>query len=71
MTKNEVWKMRILFSMLLLLSACSPKEEEQEPDYDNMVMADIEAPEMTAGPEEDRKFITDLLPDPQETAILE
>jgi hypothetical protein len=57
-----------LFLFILLGTvSCSPKEEEQEPDYENMVMAD-EEDEWTTG---DRKSIAKDLPDPQELIILE
>lgn len=62
--------MRIFpFFLLTILSivSCTPKEEEQEPDYDSMVMAD-EEDEWSTG---DRKSIAGDLPDPQELIILE
>jgi hypothetical protein len=57
----------IFFSWLALLAlfSCTQKEEEQEPDYENMVMADEE--EWTPGQEKDEKTIADL--DPQEFII--
>jgi hypothetical protein len=58
----------ILFYLLILTaSSCSQKEEEQELDYDNMVMADEENDEWTPGQEKDVKVIADL--DPQEFII--
>ena len=58
----------ILFSLVVLfaLSSCSPKEEEQEPDYENLVMADDED-EWTPGQEREGSAIADL--DPQEFMI--
>jgi len=55
-------------SLLLLLSlvACSPKEEESEPDLNDIVLAEEE--EWSTG---DRKTIAHDLPDPQEQIILE
>jgi hypothetical protein len=57
----------VLFSLLALLTAssCTQKEEEQEPDYENMVMAD-EEDEWTPG--QDEKVIAGDL-DPQEFMI--
>ncbi len=58
----------ILFSLLALITvpSCTQKEEEQELDYDNMVMADEEE-EWTPGQKNDVKAIADL--DPQEFLI--
>jgi hypothetical protein len=62
----------ILFSILALLatSSCEKQEEAEEPDYDNMVMAD-EEDEWTTGQEFNGKLITGDLPDAQEHSILE
>ncbi len=62
----------LLFSLMALfaLSSCSQKEEEVEPDYDNMVMADEEE-DWVSDQERDRKVIAGDLPDPQERIILE
>jgi hypothetical protein len=59
----------VLFSLLALFvaSSCTPKEEEQEPDYENMVMAD-EEDEWTSGQEQDGKAIAGDL-EPQEFLI--
>jgi hypothetical protein len=57
----------VLFCLMLFFAGCSPKEEEQEPDYENMVMADDDE-EWSTG---DRKNIAGDLPDPQELIILE
>ncbi len=59
----------ILVSLLTLMtvSSCTQKEEEQELDYDHMVMADEEDEEWTPGQENDVKAIADL--DPQEFII--
>ncbi|MGC1879164.1 MAG: hypothetical protein WA678_07305 [Rhabdochlamydiaceae bacterium] len=56
-----------LFSLLVLLatSSCSQKEEEQELDYENMVMVDEE--EEWSTDQVDGKIIADL--DPQEFII--
>jgi hypothetical protein len=61
-------KFPILFFLLALIagSSCTQKEEEQELDYDNMVMVDEEE-EWTPGNEGDTKTIADL--DPQEFII--
>jgi len=61
----------VLFSVLVLLttSSCTQKEEEQEPDYENMVMVDEADDEWTPGQERDEKAIADL--DPQEFMILD
>lgn len=32
----------IFVFLLAIIGSCSPKDEEHEPDYDNMVMADEE-----------------------------
>lgn len=57
----------VLFSLLVVstISSCTPKEEEQELDYENMVMADEEE-EWTPG--QDGKVIAGDL-DPQEFII--
>jgi hypothetical protein len=52
---------------LVLISSCNPKEEEQEPDYDHMVMLEDDE-EWLIG---DRKSIIEHLPDPQEIVIIE
>lgn len=66
---NIMRQFLVFFSMLALIGgiSCTSKEEEQEPDYDHMVMADEEE-EWTTG---DRKSIAKDLPDPQELIILE
>lgn len=58
----------LVLSCLLFLAACSPKEEEQAPDYEHMVMEDPSNDEWSTG---DRKSIAADLPDPQELIILE
>jgi hypothetical protein len=62
-------KSSVLFCLFSFVSfvSCTPKEEEQEPDYEHMVMADDEE-EWSTG---DRKIIVSDLPDPQEQVILE
>ncbi|MBS0604962.1 MAG: hypothetical protein JSS60_08020 [Verrucomicrobia bacterium] len=62
----------VLFSLMALfaVSSCSQKEEGEEPDYDNMVMAD-EEDDFTSDEERDRKVIAGDLPDPRELIILE
>lgn len=60
-------KISLLLLSLLSIVSCTPKEQEQEPDYDSMVMAD-EEDEWSTG---DRKSIAGDLPDPQELIILE
>jgi hypothetical protein len=61
----------LFFSLVALLaSSCSQKQEEEEPDYENMVMADEEEP-WTSDAERDRKVIAGDLPDPQERLLLE
>lgn len=60
----------LALSMVFIASSCSQKEEEIEPDYDNMVMADEEEDGIT-DEERDRKVIAGDLPDPQERIILE
>jgi hypothetical protein len=55
---------------LLTASSCEKKEESDEPDYDNMVMAD-EEDEWTTGQEFNGKLITGELPEVQENSILE
>jgi hypothetical protein len=61
-----------LFSLLALvaLPSCAQKEEEMEPDYDNMVMVD-EDEDWISDEERDRKIIAGDLPDPRERIILE
>ncbi len=64
-------RLPVLFSFLTLLAvACTSKEEAQEPDYDNMVMADQEETPIS-DEERDRKVIAGDLPVPQELLILE
>ena len=65
-------RLPVLFSLLALfaLSSCSQKEEEEGPDYDNMVMAD-EEDHWISDEERDRKVIAGDLPDPRERIILE
>jgi hypothetical protein len=61
---------KLLIPLLALIAACSPKEEEeQEPDYENIVLEDEE--EWNTDEQKDRKFIVKDLPDPQEQVILE
>ncbi len=60
----------LLSLMALFASSCSPKPEEEEPDYENMVMAD-EEDDWISDEERDRKVIAGELPDPQELIILE
>jgi hypothetical protein len=46
---------------LLALASCTPKEEEAQPDYDNMVMAgQEEEEEWTPGQDKDEKAIADV-----------
>ena len=61
----------IIFSSLALfaLPSCSQQEKEQEPDYENMVMADDEEGEWSTL--QDQKTIAGDLPDPQELIIIE
>ncbi len=60
--------MKWFFVLLLSVAACNPKEEQQEPDYDHMVMDDADEEGWTTG---DRKEIAGELPDPQESIILD
>jgi hypothetical protein len=61
----------VLFSLVALFaSSCSQKQEEEAPDYENMVMADDED-DWVLDEERDRKVIAGDLPDPQELIILE
>ena len=55
--------------LLNLLSSCTPKEEEEGIDYDNMVMLEEEE-EWTTGLESG-SIAGDLVPYPQEVVILE
>ena len=57
-------KLFLIVPLLLIIASCSPKEEEQQPDYDNMVMADEEE-EWSPSPES--KDVADC--DPQEFII--
>ena len=63
-------KCAFLLSSLLVLFACSQSQEEVEPDYENLVMADEEEDGIT-DEERDRKVIAGDFPDPQEQIILE
>ncbi|MEN9343910.1 MAG: hypothetical protein RLZZ453_697 [Chlamydiota bacterium] len=60
---------RVLYLLgMVVLAGCSQAEvEEEEPDYDEMVMLDDEVSEE----ERDRKMIVDALPDPQELILIE
>ncbi len=60
----------LLSLMALFASSCSQKQEEEEPDYENMVMAD-EEDDWISDEERDRKVIASELPDPQELIIFE
>jgi hypothetical protein len=61
----------VLFSLVALIAAsCSQRQEEEEPDYENMVMMDEEN-DWTSDEERDRKVIADNLPDPQELILLD
>ena len=60
----------LLLIALFALASCSQKQEEVEPDYENMVMADEEDDWIT-DEERDRKVIAGDLPDPQEQVIIE
>jgi hypothetical protein len=51
---------------MVAATSCTPKEEEQEPDYDRMVMADEEE---EWSPSNDQKNVADC--DPQEFIILD
>ncbi len=57
-------KRLFLFPLLLIVGSCTPKEEEQQPDYDNMVMA---GEEEEWSPAPDSKNVADC--DPQEFLI--
>lgn len=59
----------VFLLMQLAISSCTQREEEQEPDYDHMVMTDEDgfSPD---DQERDRKVIVDDPPDPQELIIL-
>ncbi len=60
----------LLMAALFAVTSCSQKQEEVEPDYENMVMADEEDDWIT-DEERDRKVIAGDLPDPQEQVIIE
>lgn len=65
------WQIFFPFLALCAITSCSQKQEEaEEPDYDNMVMADEEEGWVT-DEERDRKMIADEPPDPQELIIFE
>jgi uncharacterized protein YcfL len=58
--------LRLSLLIPLILTGCNAKEEEEEVDYDSMVMNE-EIPEWTSAPEQDGKLIAgDLYPAPQE-----
>jgi len=62
----------VIFSLVAIIAvSCTQKEDEQEPDYENMVMADEEDGFSQDDKEKDRKVIAGELPDPQELIILE
>lgn len=61
-------KKRAIFLLLLSLAACSPKEEE-EIDYDSMVMLEQEEEWTSSRPE--KLIAGDVSPDPQEVVIME
>ncbi len=65
------WLLLVPMAALVALSSCTPKEEEVEPDYDNMVMADDEEDDWISDEEKDRKVIAGDLPDPYEQLIVE
>jgi phage-related protein len=69
---GDPMKILLLFFplMALLAPSCSQKQDEEEPDYENMVMAD-EEDTWISDAERDRKVIAGDLPDPQERIILE
>jgi hypothetical protein len=54
----------IFVFLLVIVGSCSPKDEEHEPDYDNMVMVDEEE-EWSPAP--DSKNVADC--DPQEFMV--
>jgi len=60
----------LLMAALFAVASCSQKQEEVEPDYENMVMAD-EDDDWISDEERDRKVIAGDLPDPQEQVIIE
>ena len=65
----------LVLSMMLMTFGCGQQEELEEPDYDNMVMADEEdewttGQELT-GQELDGKVIAGERPEAQEDLILE
>jgi hypothetical protein len=60
----------LLLAALFAAASCSQKQEEIEPDYENLVMVDDEEDWIT-DEERDRKFIAGDLPDPQERVIIE
>lgn len=61
---------RVLYLLgMVVLAGCSQAEvEEEEPDYDEMVMLDDEE---VPAEERDRKMIVEALPDPQELILIE
>ena len=63
----------VIFSLVatFAVSSCTQKEQELEPDYDNMVMADEEDGFSPGDLERDRKVIAGELPDPRELLLLE
>jgi len=63
----------VLFSLVALFAAssCSQESREEEVDYENMVMAELEEEELMTDQERDRKVIAGDLPDPRERIILE
>lgn len=62
---------RISLALPLLLTGCSEKQEEQEVDYEGMVMNEEKA-EWTSSPDQDGKHIAgELFPDPQEILLQE
>ena len=61
----------LLLIALFALASCSQKQEEVEPDYENMVMAGEEDDDWITDEERDRKVIAGDLPDPQEQVIIE
>lgn len=61
----------VIFALMALFAtSCSEKQEEEEPDYENMVMAD-EEDDWISDEERDRKVIAGDAPDPQELIFLE
>ncbi|MBS0651018.1 MAG: hypothetical protein JSR93_07650 [Verrucomicrobia bacterium] len=57
--------------ILLILAGCDSKQEEEEVDYDRMVLNE-EVSEWTSAPDLDGKLIAgDLYPEPQEIMVQE